>query len=74
MDLATFDVTLEDGRKLSVDSPAFAERLPITKGVVDRLRSTDDLHEALGAVVTAILQLEARGVDFEDAEFTAGAE
>ncbi len=66
-------ITLQNGRAIRSDSIEFRERLPITAELLDRVmlaESSDNpggaIWEAIGALITAVLAIEARGVQFDD--------
>ena len=66
-------ITLANGRAIRSDSLEFRERLPITAELLDRVllaESSDNpggaVWEAISALMTAVLTMEARGVEFDD--------
>lgn len=66
MEIAESQITMQDGSTLSLGDPEVSAKLPITTALLERLTASDDLYEAVSALTTAVLLLEARGVEFDD--------
>lgn len=61
-----FGFTLTNGREIAYADAEFKEKLPITSQMIDAIERDDDLATCISAMATAILRLEARGVEFDE--------
>lgn len=73
MAIVVSGITLTSGRDVSTDSAEFREKLPITSTLLEQLALTEDrdnpggdVWAALSALAEAVMDLEARGVEFDD--------
>jgi hypothetical protein len=64
MPVTDFGAMTVDGKP--IPRAELREKLPISSELIDRINRNDDVSEILSALASAIMLLEARGVEFED--------